>query len=339
MITTKKIPYAIEKPLRYYLMEYGREIKMPISYMDLTRHVNAIPVYDKNGLDTLWLTVFYAQDDMKHIHESLKKMYAILRANGDLSVIRHLYIDRIDLCMYGNTQPFRVRIVNLKNDNFDYFYIKRADASRVYGLELEHILSPNQISYFTNDNTLIEEHIVGMPGDLFIREHLNDKGINKIRLAKEFVKFNERCFIRLLGDMHSCNYVVEIIPDFEDVHYRIRAIDFDQQCYDGRRKIYMPQFYKQNNLIIKMGMEVMTSESRIQYQKEERHMMAVRLQASRYRIKELGDAVMKDSIAPPAHVEQLKLELTQYYKEKEFLNCKGMGDIVKTSLKVLLKMV
>jgi hypothetical protein len=36
--------------------------------------------------------------------------------------------------------------VNKINDNFDYFYIKNADASRIYGLELEHILSPNKIN-------------------------------------------------------------------------------------------------------------------------------------------------------------------------------------------------
>ena len=40
----------------------------------------------------------------------------------------------------GNSQPFRVRIVNQFNDNYDYFYVKRADASCVYGLELEHVL-------------------------------------------------------------------------------------------------------------------------------------------------------------------------------------------------------
>jgi len=38
---------------------------------------------------------------------------------------------------------------------------------------------------------------------------------NKIRFAKEFVKFNERCFVRLLGDMRSYNFVVDITPDIE----------------------------------------------------------------------------------------------------------------------------
>jgi hypothetical protein len=65
-------------------------------------------------------------------------------------------------------------------------------------------------------------------------------------LPKEFVKFNERCFVRLLGDMRSYNFVVNITPDIEDYQYRIRAIDFDQQSYEGRRNLYLPQFFKEN---------------------------------------------------------------------------------------------
>ena len=35
--------------------------------------------------------------------------------------------------------------------------------------------------------------------------------------------------VRLLGDMHAGNWVVDITPDFEKLHFRMRAIDFDQQ--------------------------------------------------------------------------------------------------------------
>ena len=64
-------------------------------------------------------------------------------------------------------------------------------------------------------NTLIEEHISGIPGNMFIRSYLSDRHLDEVRLAKEFVKFNERCFLRLLGDMHSANFVIDITPDFE----------------------------------------------------------------------------------------------------------------------------
>jgi hypothetical protein len=43
-------------------------------------------------------------------------------------------------------KPFRVKIRNILNDNYTHFYVK-ADASRIYGLELEHILSPDKINF------------------------------------------------------------------------------------------------------------------------------------------------------------------------------------------------
>jgi hypothetical protein len=163
------------------------------------------------------------------------------------------------------------------NDNYDHFYVKQADSSRIYGLELEHLLSPNRISFFTHQQTLIEDHIPGIPGDIFISTYLHEPITNRIRFAKEFVKFNERCFVRLLGDMRSYNFVVDITPDIEDFQYRIRAIDFDQQSYEGRKNIYLPQFFKENNALVLMTLQYLNPESIAQYQAEERTMMAFRL--------------------------------------------------------------
>src|SRR5690606_28621350 len=108
------------------------------------------------------------------------------------------------------------------------FYVKRADASRIYGLELEHILSPNRIDFLHDEDTLIEEHVSGIPGDVFCAEYLQHDRLDEVRVAKEFVKFNERCFLRLLGDMRSGNWVVDMTPDFDETVYRSRAIDFAQ---------------------------------------------------------------------------------------------------------------
>lgn len=336
-IRKKKIIYKVSHPLRNYLINHNREQQLTTTYNDLMRYDTSIPLYDSRGVDTLWETVFYPQNEMKHIHDSLKYIYALLKADGDVSVIEHLFIDRVDICIYGNTKPFRVRIVNKINDLFDYFYVKIADSSRIYGLELEHLLSPNKINYFVCENTLIEEHIQGIPGDEFIRNHLQ-QSMNEMRLAKEFVKFNERCLVRLLGDMHSSNYVVEIIPDFDETHYRIRAIDFDQQSYEGRRAIYMPQYFKQNNPIISLGVNHMAPELEMQYQKEERSLIATRLKSrsSGQAIKDLLEAMVCDEISTPNNVYQLKQELAYLYKENDYLKCRNMGEIVKTSLQMVL---
>ncbi|MEQ8905782.1 hypothetical protein [Ekhidna sp.] len=337
IISKKKEIFPITKALRSYIKKYDREMDLPIYYGDLLRYDNSIPLYDKVGNDTLWETVFFPQGDMQHINASLKKVYAIMKSDGDLSVMDHLIIDRVDLCAYGNTQPFRVRVVNQINDNFDYFYIKNADASRIYGLELEHLLSPNKISYVVNRETLIEEHIIGIPAELFIKKYLGSANLNEIRLAKEFVKFNERCFVRLLGDMHSSNFVIDITPDFEDVEYRLRAIDFDQQSYEGRRAIYLPQYYTQNNPIIKIGLKHMTPETVKQYQREERSNIANRLKVEHKRVKDLLMAMKKDKLSKPENIERLKKELADFYEEKEFLKCECMGDLVEMSLEMLTR--
>lgn len=338
-ISKKKLVYSIKEPLRDYLISQRREVSLPITYKELHRYDNAIPFIDIHGKDTLWETVLFSQSEMIHVHEALKKIYALLKSSGDVSVIEHLYIDRIDLCTYGNTKPFRVRIVNKINDLFDYFYIKTADASRVYGLEIEHLISPNKINYIVSGSTLVEEHIQGIPGDEFIKKNLKDPQLNIMRLSKEFIKFNERCLVSLLGDMHSSNFVIEIIPDFDETHYRIRAIDFDQQAYESRTAIYMPQYFKQNNPIIKLGMKNLPLELEMQYQREERSLIANRLKSkiSGPSIKNLVKAMIKDKIAPKENVKSLREDLARLYNDKEFLACKNMGEILYTNLKFVFK--
>ena len=196
-ISKKKEYYKISSKLRTYLKEYGREKNIPVSYDNLLRYSDGFPLFDKAGKDTLWETVIFDPESQKELNHGLTTIYALLKTDGDLSVMEHLVVDRIDYCQFGNSKPFRVRIVNQFNDNYDYFYVKIADASRVYGLELEHILSPNRINYLVDKNSLIEEHIAGIPGDAFIDNYINLPNFNKVRLAKEFVKFNERCFVRL----------------------------------------------------------------------------------------------------------------------------------------------
>lgn len=323
--------------MRGYLHDQEREKRLPINYTDLTRYESSFTLYDKRGNDSLWETVLYPESESLQVHDALKEVYSILTADGDVSVIQHLFVERIDICIYGNTKPFRIRVVNRINDNFDYFYIKNADASRIYGLELEHILSPNRINYLVSGNTLVEEHIAGIPGDQFIEFYLKGPDINEIRLAKEFVKFNERTFVRLLGDMHSNNFVIDITPDFEETHYRIRAIDFDQQSFEGRRTVYMPQYFKQNNPIIELGIKLMTPETVRQYQREEQSLIANRIKSSRYTLKDLIDCMIGDTISKPRHVKTLRREMADYYNDQRFLKCSNMGEIVKTSLRMLLE--
>ena len=335
MISRKKQPYPISPGLRDYLSQAGREHALPIRYEDLTYYGDTIPVYDKRGRDTLWESVLYPAAERRRIQQALVDTYATLRVTGERSLMQHLVTDRVDVCSYGNTQPFRVRILNTLNENFDYFYVKQADASRVYGLELEHILSPARLEFMTEGDTLVETHISGIPGDVFMREHLEDQHLDEVRLAKEFVKFCERCFIRLLGDMHAGNFVVDITPDFDETSYRLRAIDFDQQSYEGKLRVYQPNYYIENNPIVMIGMRCMEPATTRQYQQEERSLIRHRAHSERDRLRELLDRMRGDELAPAEHVAELRAGLARYHRSSIFDACESMGALVDASLRTL----
>ncbi|MCM2274804.1 MAG: hypothetical protein NDI75_08450 [Candidatus Didemnitutus sp.] len=330
--TPKKPSYPIRDELRGYLRRYRRERDLPVTYERLRDFQEAMPLVDADGKNTLWDSVIYRAEEMAVINEGLKRIYALLKVDGDFSVMQHLYIDRVDFCSFGNSMPFRVRIVNAYNENPDYFYVKRADASRVYGLELEHLLSPNRLNFLTHGNTLIEEHIAGIPGDVFIAKWLDNADLRPIRIAKELVKFNERCFIRLLGDMRSYNFVVVITPDFEGAQVRIRSMDFDQQSYHGRKNFYLPQFFKDNFPLVEFCTSHLHAKTAYQYQREEQTLMLQRAELANLRLTALLEAMAVDRIAPDEHVQQLREGLADHYGAKDFLACATMGQLVRESL-------
>ena len=330
--TRRKPSFPIGVELRGYLRRYKRERELPISYERLRAFQEVIPLTDDSGKPTLWDTVIYDANEMSALNEALKEVYAWLKVAGDLSVVSHLYVDRVDFCTFGNSTPFRIRIVNAYNDNQDYFYVKQADASRVYGLELEHLLSPNRLQFLTHGNTLVEEHVAGIPGDIFIQQWLGRPDPKPIRVAKELVKFNERCFVRLLGDMRSYNFVFVITPDFEESQIRIRAMDFDQQSYDGRKNFYLPQFFKDNNPLVQFCTKHLRSETAHQYQREEQTLMLQRAALASERLGLLLHDMAKDPIAPKEKVHSLREGLAEHYHRKDYLRCESMGALVRENL-------
>ena len=338
-LMSKKKPYfPITKELNEYLSLYNRNLKIPIFYEDLKRFSGSFVVYNKNDKDTLWVRVFYSEHERADIDLSLKKVYNLLHSDGNESNIDFLNIDAIDYCTFGNSKPFRIKIRNKLNDNFTYFYVKKADASRVYGLELENLLSPYNLNFLINQDTLIEEHVAGIPGDEFYEEYLiNCNNSEKSQIAKEFVKFNERCMIRLLGDMRSYNYVIIPTHDFDQVVYKIRAIDFDQQCFEGNLKVYRPQFFKENKQVMNLVKDKLDSKSVDQYKIEERSIIAKRILSSENRTKEILKCMMSDNISTKENINILSKQVFSLTRDKSFNNVINMGEILRGSFNYVLK--
>ena len=333
LMSRKKPTFPVNEMLGAYLKNYNRNIKIPLYYDDLLRFQGSITVYDKNDEDTLWVRTYFSQYEREEIDRNLKKIYTRLHSDGNDDSIPYLNIDAIDYCTFGNSKPFRIKVRNILNDNFTYFYVKKADASRIYGLELEHILSPHNMNFLVFKDTLIEEHIAGIPGDDFIRDILPGcTELEKAQIAKEFVKFKERCLIRLLGDMRSYNYVITPIHDFDQVIYKIRAIDFDQQSFEGNLKVYNLQFMKENFKMVEMVGKKLENTSIDQYKIEERSFMAKRMITAPRRTARLIKCMKADTISYPKNVALLKKQLMKYVGDVEFKKCNNMGEILETIL-------
>ena len=338
LISKKKPFFKISAALASFLIHYERWIDTPVFYDDLLRFSGSVVVYDKNDNDTLWVSVYFTDSERREIEFSLKKIYTQLHSDGNESGIPYLNIDAIDYCTFGNSKPFRIKVRNILNDNFTYYYIKKTDASRIFGLEFEHMLSPYNLNFLVNHNTLIEEHIAGIPGDTFMKEFLpqcNDS--EKAQIAKEYVKFNERSMIRLLGDMRAYNYVVVPTHDFDQVVYKIRPIDFDQQSFEGRLSVYRPQFFKENGPIMDLVRTKLTHDSINQYKIEERSIVARRIISSGNRLNKLVKTMQLELLTLPENLERLRNEIYKFTNDKAFLQSKTMGDIMKASFEYVRK--
>ncbi|HLS12779.1 MAG TPA: hypothetical protein VK050_11505, partial [Flavobacteriaceae bacterium] len=178
----------------------------------------------------------------------------------------------------------------------------------------------------------------GIPGDEYIRDHLDSRPErDKMEIAKEFVKFNERCFVRLLGDMRSYNYVFVLTYDFDRIQYRIRAVDFDQQCYEGNKRVYKPQYLKENNKLVEMTLSLLQKASIDQYKNEERSLLAKRATSEAKRLENLMQCMRSDKISSPEKVKELKMGLFNYTGDVNFKKANNMGEILQSALDFVIR--
>jgi ABC-type uncharacterized transport system ATPase subunit len=143
--------------------------------------------------------------------------------------------------------------------------------------------------------------------------------------------------IRLLGDMRSYNYVIIPTHDFDQVIYKIRAIDFDQQCYEGNLKVYRPQFFKENKFIMNLIKERLDSNSVDQYKTEERSIIAKRILSSESRTKKIIECMSQDKISTDENILLLSKQVYKLTRDKNFINSKNMGEIIRASFNYVLR--
>lgn len=132
--------------------------------------------------------------------------------------------------------------------------------------------------------------------------------------------------------MRSYNFVIVPIYDFDQIVFKIRAIDFDQQCYEGSFRLYKPHLFKENYPFNTLVKDKLNKDAIEQYQNEERSILVKRLFDSETRLSDLLEAMKSTRLAPQAHIEQLREEIYQYTLDVEFRNAEAMGEIVEAAL-------
>jgi len=136
--------------------------------------------------------------------------------------------------------------------------------------------------------------------------------------------------------MRSYNYVVVITRDFDMDQIRVRAIDFDQQSYEGNIQVYLPQFYEENQTMVDLVWNVLDPASIRQYQKEERSLMARRMRTAWSRVDDLLYCMELDEISTPDRVEQLAAGLARYHHDEDFRESRKMGQLTRHHLTTMV---
>lgn len=325
----QKEVYPVSDALQQYLRQHKKDTPLPISYTELLHYEYTNALKDDKGKHTHWERVVYEKEKLSELQKKLVLLYEQLKNETEIQV------DSIDFCEFANTMPFRVNITHTKNNSKDLFYIKSADASRIYGLLLEQLLTDNPVNFLYHRNTLVEEHIDGMPGDDFLKilHTLNQE--DQKRLAEAFVGFNESCFARLLGDMRSYNFVVLQNKTVQQP-FTIKAIDFDQQCYEGRINLYLPQFYKENYRYVQLVTELFADGTIQDLQERERAHLTGLVAKNRQALSGLLSVMSREEISENYKVVSLRKELNRHHHTQVFSHCGTMGALVKQQLVQLL---
>jgi len=73
----------------------------------------------------------------------------------------------------------------------------------------------------------------------------------------------------------------------------------------------------------------------LQYQKEERTRLLMRVKAAGGQLETLLNAMRMETISPKENVIQLRTALSELYGDNAFLSCHTMGDMLATSLQML----
>jgi len=135
--------------------------------------------------------------------------------------------------------------------------------------------------------------------------------------------------------MRSYNFVVLKNGDSARP-FTIKAIDFDQQCYEGKLNLYLPQFYKENYPYVQLATAFLGDDAIDTIRITERKAMAGHYARNFSQITALLKVMQEEELSEQYKVVSLRKELNKYHHTSIFNHCKTMGSLVKQQLELVL---
>jgi hypothetical protein len=109
-------------------------------------------------------------------------------------------------------------------------------------------------------------------------------------------------------------------------------MDFDQQCYNGRIKFYLPGSFKENRPFVDLCAQHINAATADQYRVEEKSLIHRRHLAAPDRVKDLLLALAELPLSTTDRVLELAGGLAEHHKDKGFLGAKDMAGLIEHSL-------
>jgi cell division protein FtsL len=94
----------------------------------------------------------------------------------------------------------------------------------------------------------------------------------------------------------------------------------------------LPQFFKENNVLVKLSLEMLNERSINQYQIEERSRLVRRIKHSQKILEDLFKTMEKETLSKPEKIIQLAKELSIHHNDDGFKDCKNMIEILRLNL-------
>jgi hypothetical protein len=135
--------------------------------------------------------------------------------------------------------------------------------------------------------------------------------------------------------MRSYNFFVNTDPLALDF-LSIRPIDFDQQCYEGRKNLYLPQYYKENHALVDIVLSTFSPHQVRECQSDERLQIKNRATENQFRLQQLLACMEIDELSENYKIIGLRRELGEHFNILDFDHCKTMGALVRTQLSQIL---